>query len=399
MNNQTEVVNKVQKEKIPELQLVRAMAIMGVLCVHSTSDAVSAMTGSGYFFIYNFFNIFMKLGTPTFIFLSSFVLFYNYYSRPLTKSLITGFFKKRLLYIIIPYLLFSVFYFAIVQYLYYPDRSFVDTMTTFGMKLITGKAYTHLYFVFISIQFYFLFPLVLWLFKSRPAISKWAIPIGLTIQWAFVLINKYYLTTPVPNKGSWSLSYASYFFLGAFIGIYYPKLKVWIMMNRENANPARIGIWLVLWLVWLVAGISHVYIWYQTRLNGVQYNSTLYELLWNVHTYTFALVSLQVAHIIYYKGSSLLVRPMERLGALSFGIYLIHPFFLLIYRRFPPVTGTAWLIHLWYLGGIVTALVGSWIVVSLTARFIPYSWIIFGNLPKPKRKPSINQRPGTTQAG
>lgn len=341
----------------------------------------------------------MKLGTPTFIFLTSFVLFYNYYSRPLNKSVIIGFFKKRFLYILVPYFLFSVFYFAILQYFYYPDRSVVDTLTIFGTKLLTGKAYTHLYFVFIIIQFYLLFPFVLWLFKSKPVISKWAIPIGFAIQWAFVLINKYYLTTPVPNKGSWSLSYASYFFLGAFIGIYYPKLKVWIMMNRENANPTRIAVWLVLWLVWLVVGISYVYIWYQTLVNGVIYNSMLYELLWNVHTYTFALVALQVSYIIYAKGSSLLVRPMERLGVISFGIYLIHPLFLLIYRMFPPTTGTAWVIHLWYLGGFVIALGGSWIVVSLTARFIPFSWIILGNLPKPKRKTNINQGPGETQVG
>ena len=58
----------------------------------------------------------MKFGTPTFIFLSSLVLFYNYYDRPTTKKLIGGFYKKRLLYIIIPYTLFSVFYFAIALF-------------------------------------------------------------------------------------------------------------------------------------------------------------------------------------------------------------------------------------------------------------------------------------------
>ncbi|MGC6590579.1 acyltransferase, partial [Paenibacillus sp. Dod16] len=70
-------LKSLSRERLPELQLVRAFAIIGVLSVHSTSYAVSAMTDSNYFFMYNFMNIFMKFGTPTFIFLSSLVLFYN----------------------------------------------------------------------------------------------------------------------------------------------------------------------------------------------------------------------------------------------------------------------------------------------------------------------------------
>ena len=58
-----------KRERIPELNLVRAMAIIGVLCVHSTSYATVDMTGSGYYWLYNFINIFMKYGTPTFIFM------------------------------------------------------------------------------------------------------------------------------------------------------------------------------------------------------------------------------------------------------------------------------------------------------------------------------------------
>ncbi|MGV2644034.1 acyltransferase family protein, partial [Clostridium perfringens] len=147
--------------------------------------------------------------------------------------------------IIIPYTLFSVFYFALLHYLYYQGRPFGETMENFVQKLLTGKAYTHLYFVFISIQFYVMFPLVLWLFKKVPQLAKWAIPIGLVIQWTFILMNKYYWQ--VPNKGSWALSYIAYFMLGAFIGIYYPKLKAWLVISRANARPHRIAAWVVLW--------------------------------------------------------------------------------------------------------------------------------------------------------
>ena len=42
-------MNSLPRERLPELQLVRAFAIIGVLSVHSTSYAVSAMTDSKYF--------------------------------------------------------------------------------------------------------------------------------------------------------------------------------------------------------------------------------------------------------------------------------------------------------------------------------------------------------------
>lgn len=379
-----------KRENLPELQLVRAFAILGVLSVHSTSYAATAMVESSYFFLYNFMNIFMKYGTPTFIFLSSFVLFYNYYERPLSKELIGGFYKKRLLYIIIPYTVFSIFYFALLHVLYYPDRSLQDTILSFVSKLLTGKAYTHLYFVFISIQFYLLFPIILWVFKKVPQLTKWAIPIGLAVQWAFILLNKYYLQ--VPNKGSWSLSYMAYFMLGAFIGIYYPKLKDWFVMSRAHATSARMAGWIVLWIGWATAGLAHVYIYYNSRLYGTQYNSTLYEFLWNVHTYLGTIVLLQLAFVVYRKAPRKLSGMFEKLGALSFGVYLIHPFFLLVYRQFPPQTGSSIMTHMWYAGGFLTALFCSCMVVALTVRYVPFSWIFFGNISSRKKAKSYIEK-------
>ena len=158
-------------------------------------------------------------------------------------------------------------------------------------KLLTGKAYTH--FVFISIQF-------MCIMKKMPQLAKWAIPIGLVIQWTFILMNKYYWQ--VPNKGSWALSYIAYFMLGAFIGVYYPKLKAWLVISRGNARPHRITAWVVLWIAWAAAGLGHVYIYYNSRSHGTGYNSTLYELLWNMHTYLGALVLLQLAILFIGQG-------------------------------------------------------------------------------------------------
>lgn len=52
------------KEKIPELQLVRAMAILAVLMVHATSYATVQLTNSSLYVVYNALNVLMKYGTP-----------------------------------------------------------------------------------------------------------------------------------------------------------------------------------------------------------------------------------------------------------------------------------------------------------------------------------------------
>ncbi|PWW00907.1 peptidoglycan/LPS O-acetylase OafA/YrhL [Paenibacillus cellulosilyticus] len=374
-----------QRDRLPEIQLVRAIAIVGVLCVHSTSNATVEMTNSGIYWLYNFINIMAKFGTPTFIFLSSFVLFYNYIDRPIGAGMMKSFYRKRAVGILLPYLLFSILYSIVTHVLYYSDQSLGESLHSFIVKLLTGKAYTHLYFVFINAQFYILFPLVLWLFQKRPRLIAWSIPIGLAIQWGFVLMNKYGMQ--IANKGSWSPSYFSYYMLGAFIGIQYPRIKQWLSNQRNNTSKLTLQAVGSLAGAWLAAGLAHVWIWYEARLYHTQYNSLLYEGLWNAYSITSALVLLGLAALGVRFGPQWLVRVLTRLGALSFGIYLLHPLLLLAYRHFPLNTGNSMLVHLWYAGGFTLALFGTWIIVGSCARWLPFASALFGQLPaKPKKK-------------
>ncbi|GJM69780.1 hypothetical protein HMSSN036_19960 [Paenibacillus macerans] len=62
-------MNKVVKERLPQLDIFRAIAIFAVIQVHSSSFAAAeqALTSPIYYF-YSWMNIFFKFGTPTFIF-------------------------------------------------------------------------------------------------------------------------------------------------------------------------------------------------------------------------------------------------------------------------------------------------------------------------------------------
>ncbi|KGR78421.1 acyltransferase [Ureibacillus sinduriensis] len=357
----------IQKERLNEITIVRAIAILGVLLVHSTSFiTVELPTASRSYAFYNFLNTFFKYGTPTFIFLSSFVLFYNYTNREITKKMLFNFYKKRFVFVVIPYLIFSIIYFALTVHLYY-DYGLLEAMIIFTKKVLTGKAYTHLYFVFISIQFYLIFPLVLFLVQKYKWVSRYSLLIGLVIQWTFVLLNHFYFN--ITFKGSISLSYMSYYFLGIYLGVYLEQFKTFLNTNKRYILSA----------LWLVSGFYYVYAMYLTREGLATYDSMVYELLWNAFTYFAAIFYFGFAFIIYEKINSKIREVLLYLGDISFGVYLIHPLFLLFYRMIPVSIESPWY-HLFNLGLFLSGLVFSIVAVEVLTRNFRYSWVLFGTV-------------------
>jgi probable poly-beta-1,6-N-acetyl-D-glucosamine export protein len=347
--------------------------------VHATSFATVQMRGDDFFGLYNFLNIFSKVGTTTFIFLSSFVLFYNYYHRPFKGRDLARFFKNRLMYILVPYLLFSVLFFTVAWYHRGGEPDLAAMLESFWPKLATGKSYTHLYFIFINIQFYLLFPLVLMLLKRFRGFAAVCVLVGIVLQWVFYMGNDAWWD--VTNRNSWSLSFLSYYFLGAWIGIYYDRVKDWLTSAQHAARPAlrKLG-WVALWAIWLGAALVHIGLRYNQRLLGTEYHPLLYDAFWNVHTLTTALVMLQVA-LVFGNKRGWWLNGFRRLGVYSFGVYLVHPLVLLFYRDFPPQTGNSWLMLAWYAGGFVSALAVSYVVVYSISRLGGWTWIFFGKLP------------------
>lgn len=372
----------IQKERLPQLDVYRALALLGVLHVHASSYAagVQAMS-SPFYYVYNFMNIFFKYGTSSFIFLSGFVLFYNYYERPLTARLISRFYGRRLLYIILPYVIVSTCYFLFTKYrLRELNRPIYDLWLDLRLNLLTGTAYTHLYFVFISIQFYIIFPFLLKFLQSKPKVVKWSIPIGLALQWAFVFYNKYYLQ--LSNKGSYAITYLAYYMMGAYIAINFSRIKSWLMNPWKLLTEGQ-KVWTItLWTSWLAVAFIHVQLWYYTRTTGNAIDTTWYELIWNVHSMLSALVLLHATFVIYRKLFRKGVAFLTRMGELSFAIYLLHPFILAIYRRFryqiaPESIG--YLIFIY--GGLLVALFLSWGIVQFYFRRVPWSWVFLGKTP------------------
>ncbi|MNB89799.1 putative poly-beta-1,6-N-acetyl-D-glucosamine export protein [compost metagenome] len=385
-----------RQERLPQLDIYRALAITGVLHVHASSFAAGEQAlNSPYYYWLNWINIFFKFGTPSFIFLSSFVLFYNYYGRPVTKSLIGNFYRRRLKYVLLPYLLASIGYYALTLYVNgVLMQQPVQNLYSFLGALFTGSAYAHLYFVFISIQFYLLFPLILKLLQSSRIWVKWAFPLGLALQWGFIIWNKYQLH--IVGKGSLSISYLAYYMLGAYIAINFEGIKGWLVLPWNELRSGHKRLIVLLLTSWLSAAFIHVQLWYEARHFGIWTDSLWYELLWNVHTLLSALVLLYVTFWIYRRAPRRVVAFLTRMGELSFAVYLIHPLLLAVYRRFRYNIPIDSLLYVGFIyGGLLVALAGSWMIVQFTFRRVPRAWIVFGSVPR-TLAPPVKGRQGYT---
>ncbi|MGO4539463.1 acyltransferase [Paenibacillus sp. 2TAB19] len=394
------LVQTTKKPYLPELDIVRAIGIMAVVMIHSTSSAVSSYDHSSSFYpVYVFLNLFSKFAVPVFIFLSGFVLFYNYYGKPWTLRTTGQFYKKRITKLAIPFVLFSFLYWAFVKLV---GPGFVDLKTFIGYftdpifwdKLLIGKTYTHLYFIVIIIQFYLLAPLLLSTLKRFPSLGNHIVWIGLLVQWVFIykIVPMFHLK----YAASYSLTYMFYFAAGAFIGIHYLKLAGWIKIQKQNASAGKIAAWIALWTLFLGSGIYMVMNGYHMNVYGhFLITSKQLEYVNEVQCVTAGLVLIQLSHWIYDRWNKVFVRALLHIGATSFGIYLLHPI-VTYYNRLMPTGGSSLLYHLSMAIGFLIALILPWLIVSLSAKW-KWHWLLFGPLPTNKQTaPYSTAPPGAT---
>ncbi|MCR2807896.1 acyltransferase [Paenibacillus soyae] len=363
--------------RISEIDLVRAFAMIGVLAVHATSFATLEMLDDPASYpVYNFLNIFMKFGTPVFLFLSSFVLFMSYYAKPLSAGTFVSFYRKRLIHIIIPYLVFSTIYYIAVAVTRTEAERPASLVVDFVNKLANGTAYSHLYFVFVSAQFYVLFPLALWLLKKLPRLIPFCIPIGFAVQWGFYALGQ---RLDIEHASSWAFTYFSFYMLGVYMGIRFPAWRDRLRSPGKGPLTAYRVLSVLIWTGWLAGGILHSRIWYDLRTGLETLPLYVYSLYWNIYAFVSALVFLQAAfHLGRRFGDAFLIRKLKAFGAMSLGIYLLHPLLLAVYRELKPGAASMPMLHLWYAGGFLLALLGSALIVWLSHRYLPFAWLLFG---------------------
>lgn len=146
------------KEKIDSIQILRGLAIIAVVIIHSYPECLGI-----------FLRPFVNFAVAMFVFLSGY----------LTKVDILDYKKfifKRIKRVFVPYCIWSVIYMI------------PSGFDGFWNKFITGRCCGIFYYIFVYMQLVFLTPLIIKLIKSKYRIFAWFITPFFTILFRYIFV-------------------------------------------------------------------------------------------------------------------------------------------------------------------------------------------------------------------
>jgi peptidoglycan/LPS O-acetylase OafA/YrhL len=289
-----------KNKKLEEANIFRGIACLFVVLIHTTGFAVAGLEPFTWqSIIFSIFNTGMKVAVPAFIFVSGLVLSYRYQNQkiPLKK-----FYWKRIKTVYIPYILYSLLYYAL--YLIWAGYTFsFEYMFT---RILTGDMSYQLYFVILIMQFYFVFPVCLWILKKYQGKKVLLISLILHVL-CFIFI---------PMKYRFFGNYLTFFMLGCYVGLNYKKVM-------DSLNTA--------WIKWcsigigVVASIYYIVELYLERHAGVQLNPT--HSSWQICSLLMIPMYYVLALAISQKKEGFglrLKKELLNISNVSFSIYLGH---------------------------------------------------------------------------
>ena len=341
-----------------EVDILRGFGILAVILIHVCGDIHESNLNA--IVITNMFIAVFSgaFAVPLFIFVSGFSLS-NKYSGSFSYS---SFLKKRLKFIIPPYIIFSIFYLISS-----------NEHTTFYMVL-TQNYNGFLWFIPLIIQFYLLYPLIIRAYDYFNNTSKLKLLFGLALAlqmlWDIITFGQ-----PI-GASILFISHLSYFLLGIYTARNYELVKLTINNIKTSGIYELITLSLVfttmLTYIWL---IRFDYIDSYFKLNALYF---ILPLCLFLTLFIFILVLCIRASLYLTEVNNLSAHVFRSFGRRSFGIYLVHIYFssiLLgkILENFG-LSVSNW--SYYFLLFTMTALL-SYLVVYLM-DFVPHSELLIG---------------------
>lgn len=378
-----------KRQQIGELYYIRAIAAFGIFIIHATGGfALFSEFGSKAMWLGTFLNQFFRFGTPVFMMVSGFVLFYNY--RTPDEFNPKAFYKKKFTFIIIPYVVWSIAYFLFSVYMYgvqFNQASVAD----FLRKLPVGDTFAHLYFIFLIVQFYVLFPPIIKYLsnsmKNKPLLVTAAV---FTLQ-AVILIYEFYFkkTTNFAiinfiNTYFWKtvIGWFFYFIMGGIFAYHYEKV---VRIIDEKIKTI-----FVLYFGGLLLFVGEPYLNmyinqsrdYFERYGSIRPTNMIYAIL------TFAVLVWVTRRIKEY--DNVAIKLFKSFGTYSLGVYFAHPMVLEFLKMklmwmFPNVIGYG------RVSSVIIIIGLGWILTMGLCYFIAlfnWRWLLIGKVPSLLNKKS-----------
>ncbi|WP_303105482.1 acyltransferase [uncultured Mitsuokella sp.] len=323
----TQPVPHKRKPRLAAIEYIRGISMMGVIAIHVGSQYI--MNTSANVHLIALFEVASRFSVPIFFFISAFGLFYNLDTTvPFDYR---SFLKRRFKTVLVPYLVWSLFYLLHDGILYkvgFPDPLHLLTILFFG------NAKYQLYFLVILIWFYLAMPI--WIYMVRRA-GKISLLLLLAVQIAFdywssfsVSFNVFVYGLPdhsvlkpflMYRLNYWVFHYVFIFVLGGYLAVHIKEFQAFMQKHRT-------GITLFFWasLAWLLA--FYYKLLYVDGYTALEAINTAHQLSPTGIFYTIA-ASLFFFTIFTYQRYPAWLNPiLYQLGHHSYFAYLVHPFFI-----------------------------------------------------------------------
>jgi peptidoglycan/LPS O-acetylase OafA/YrhL len=364
---------------VHEVDVVRLLTFAAVIVVHAIdySQPPSDRGWAGALML-------LQFGREVFFGLTGFVLVYTALARPGRGA--WSFWRKRLPYVLVPYvawtMIYEAFHLAVTPGYRWTPRQL-------GLDLLNGGGELHLYFLLVSMQLYLVFPLLL-RFVQRTAASAWTVlgVVGvLDLAWYGAI---QYGPTPSGWAGffwrrAYELlpSYSLYVLAGCYAAVHLHTLDAFA---RRNARA----------LLLVAAGASVAALLCYASQLGTRPPRIAADVLQpgTVFTCVAAVIGLWLAGSWWVHRGRPFARSFDTASDVSFGVYLAHPLvlqLLLLYVIVPGRTRLAPTV-VTLLAALGTAVGAA--VISLAARRTPLSLALSGR-PRRQRKVLTNSSSAT----
>jgi len=313
-----------KRARVSAVEAIRGISMMGVIGIHIGAEYLA--NPSPNIHLVALFDIGTRFAVPIFFFISAFGLLYG--QSPTAPFSYRDFLVRRGRAVMIPYLVWSLFYLIHDAYAYgvgFPP------LTALPGILFFGNAKYQLYFMVILIWFYLLMPL--W----RVLLARMTLPLLagiLVLQIAFdywssfsTAFNLYVYGLPEGTLlrallfyrlNYWVMHYVFIFLLGGYVALHFNAFRVW--MERNTKCLYALGIVslgaLLAWYYKLILVDGY------TPLEGIY---TAHQLSPLGIFYTIGATLALFAFFTRLGTENLLGRTFQLLGKHSYFIYLAHP--------------------------------------------------------------------------
>jgi peptidoglycan/LPS O-acetylase OafA/YrhL len=219
--------------RVSQIDLMRILAITGVVVIHSISatQPATSVIAAGFLML-------THASRDVFFLLTAFVLQYTAATAPPGS-----FWRRRYPLVLVPYLCWSLLYVVVSGDL---GGSPGAAFSTLGKDLALG--WWHLYFLVVTMQFYAVFPALAWLLRRTTGRGHLILLVGAAgFELAETTLLQYHFGLPTAFLKPWSTvfqallpSHVFWFVAGVVACVHVHELRSWLACHRRT-------------VVWLVA--------------------------------------------------------------------------------------------------------------------------------------------------